>query len=539
MDTLFQSMNHSLGSSHLQTDKSTQAMPQSHNSLGYPSEMDLNKMAGANSLHGNDQSLVGSNYQQMNQIYSNQMNIDFMDNGQLGNGHQLQMESLPSNMEQYKMQYQSMPNNQLFEQAQCSPISSHIPMVANQLQSNDQNKYAYLPPENSFQYNTLPMVNIEETSRNRSRSISLSNDAMNIKSVEDNLDNKSGFFSPPRKDFVFGDVSLRTPSNIERSISLPLNNGRPTFNSKPIKNIKTVHHSAKSHASKLNNYLPSYAYQNCSLPKSNSHQYLPRLDCETSSQSLSNTNSSSLVFSSKKKSSSDYNISQYNIMEQPQYKATIPTIMIATSSKPATHSYGTLYTSSSQNNISATHSMGMDESPSSYDSTGNNPNPQSLAPIVHTVSNHMFQPAPVDYSSFKDKVTAATSNVIPSSHSGISFTFTTSCPPKKNIAQEILTKHFMGHSSKSVPQKSLYREKRRVCHINAEQKRRCNIKNGFDTLASLLPSLNAGSNNKVSKAAMLQKAAEHIRVLLDDKLDQQKEYDLLKRKVEKLNQTIR
>ena len=30
-------------------------------------------------------------------------------------------------------------------------------------------------------------------------------------------------------------------------------------------------------------------------------------------------------------------------------------------------------------------------------------------------------------------------------------------------------------------------EHRRVCHINAEQKRRCNIKNGFDMLQSLLP----------------------------------------------------
>lgn len=85
----------------------------------------------------------------------------------------------------------------------------------------------------------------------------------------------------------------------------------------------------------------------------------------------------------------------------------------------------------------------------------------------------------------------------------------------------------------------LYKERRRVCHINAEQKRRCNIKNGFDTLRNLLPSLSSNTNTKVSKAAMLQKAAEYIRQLESEKYDQEKEYEALKQKVESLNQTIR
>lgn len=96
-----------------------------------------------------------------------------------------------------------------------------------------------------------------------------------------------------------------------------------------------------------------------------------------------------------------------------------------------------------------------------------------------------------------------------------------------------------GQPLKSEPDRVLYKERRRVCHINAEQKRRCNIKNGFDTLRSLLPSLSSNTNTKVSKAAMLQKAAEYIRQLEGEKYEQVKEYESLKQKVESLNQTIR
>ncbi|CAG2182628.1 unnamed protein product, partial [Oppiella nova] len=96
------------------------------------------------------------------------------------------------------------------------------------------------------------------------------------------------------------------------------------------------------------------------------------------------------------------------------------------------------------------------------------------------------------------------------------------------------------NASKSKPTKDRvqYREHRRVCHINAEQKRRCNIKNGFDTLRSLLPSISHNTNTKISKAAMLQKAAEHIRHLKTERQSQQEEYDLLNKQVEGFNHTI-
>lgn len=87
--------------------------------------------------------------------------------------------------------------------------------------------------------------------------------------------------------------------------------------------------------------------------------------------------------------------------------------------------------------------------------------------------------------------------------------------------------------------KMQYKEHRRVCHINAEQKRRCNIKNGFDTLRQILPSVSQNANTKISKAAMLQKAAEHIRQLKHDQQQKREECEQLKQEIEKYNQAIR
>lgn len=83
-----------------------------------------------------------------------------------------------------------------------------------------------------------------------------------------------------------------------------------------------------------------------------------------------------------------------------------------------------------------------------------------------------------------------------------------------------------------------YKEHRRVCHINAEQKRRCNIKFGFDTLRAILPSISANNNTKISKASMLQKGAEHIRQLRIEQETQNAEIQQLRSQIESLNQTI-
>lgn len=84
-----------------------------------------------------------------------------------------------------------------------------------------------------------------------------------------------------------------------------------------------------------------------------------------------------------------------------------------------------------------------------------------------------------------------------------------------------------------------YKEQRRVGHIHAEQKRRYNIKNGFDMLHSLIPQLSQNSNAKLSKAAMLQKGADYIRQLKAERHQLKDEMDSLRQQIECLNTSIR
>lgn len=84
-----------------------------------------------------------------------------------------------------------------------------------------------------------------------------------------------------------------------------------------------------------------------------------------------------------------------------------------------------------------------------------------------------------------------------------------------------------------------YKEQRRVGHIHAEQKRRYNIKNGFDMLHSLIPQLSQNSNAKLSKAAMLQKGADYIRQLKAERHQLKDEMDRLRQEIECLTTSIR
>lgn len=83
-----------------------------------------------------------------------------------------------------------------------------------------------------------------------------------------------------------------------------------------------------------------------------------------------------------------------------------------------------------------------------------------------------------------------------------------------------------------------YKDNRRASHITAEQKRRCNIKSGFDTLHHLVPSLNCSPNSKVSKAATLQKAVEYCKKLKQDRATMQEEAEILRQEAESLNNAI-
>ncbi|XP_004761715.1 carbohydrate-responsive element-binding protein isoform X5 [Mustela putorius furo] len=81
-------------------------------------------------------------------------------------------------------------------------------------------------------------------------------------------------------------------------------------------------------------------------------------------------------------------------------------------------------------------------------------------------------------------------------------------------------------------------ESRRITHISAEQKRRFNIKLGFDTLHGLVSSLSAQPGLKVSKATTLQKTAEYIAMLQQERAAMQEEAQQLRDQIEELNAAI-
>ncbi|KAB7506605.1 Carbohydrate-responsive element-binding protein [Armadillidium nasatum] len=91
---------------------------------------------------------------------------------------------------------------------------------------------------------------------------------------------------------------------------------------------------------------------------------------------------------------------------------------------------------------------------------------------------------------------------------------------------------------KSDAERVQYKEHRRVCHINAEQKRRCNIKNNFEMLHSLIPSVNQNPNAKVSKATMLHKGAEYILQMKQERQQLAEQAEQLRNQIETLSTEI-
>uniref|UniRef100_A0A336M9X4 CSON013117 protein n=1 Tax=Culicoides sonorensis TaxID=179676 RepID=A0A336M9X4_CULSO len=79
---------------------------------------------------------------------------------------------------------------------------------------------------------------------------------------------------------------------------------------------------------------------------------------------------------------------------------------------------------------------------------------------------------------------------------------------------------------------------RRAGHIHAEQKRRYNIKNGFDMLHSLIPELQNNPNAKLSKAAMLQKGAEYIKQMRIERSNLKERMDILRQEIDTLNNSL-
>ncbi|XP_078060647.1 carbohydrate-responsive element-binding protein-like, partial [Mustelus asterias] len=79
---------------------------------------------------------------------------------------------------------------------------------------------------------------------------------------------------------------------------------------------------------------------------------------------------------------------------------------------------------------------------------------------------------------------------------------------------------------------------RRTTHISAEQKRRFNIKLGFDALLRLVSILDTPAAPKLSKAATLQKTAEYINKLQQEQAQAQEEVQRIREEIERINAAI-
>ncbi|KAK2165884.1 hypothetical protein LSH36_44g00032 [Paralvinella palmiformis] len=91
---------------------------------------------------------------------------------------------------------------------------------------------------------------------------------------------------------------------------------------------------------------------------------------------------------------------------------------------------------------------------------------------------------------------------------------------------------------KNEVERAQYKEMRRASHINAEQKRRGNIKVGFEVLHQIVPSLKMTASSKSSIANTLGKAAEYCRSLKEEKGKMQEEAEILRQEIESLNYAI-
>ncbi|XP_058856535.1 carbohydrate-responsive element-binding protein isoform X2 [Acipenser ruthenus] len=81
-------------------------------------------------------------------------------------------------------------------------------------------------------------------------------------------------------------------------------------------------------------------------------------------------------------------------------------------------------------------------------------------------------------------------------------------------------------------------DSKRITHISAEQKRRFNIKIGFDTLHSLVTTLSSQPSTKISKATTLQKTAEYIAKMQQERCQMQEEAQRLREEIQELNSDI-
>lgn len=157
--------------------------------------------------------------------------------------------------------------------------------------------------------------------------------------------------------------------------------------------------------------------------------------------------------------------------------------------------------------------------------------------ISPATSQHQFLQSPQTSPVLQHTATNITQNIFNQSASQHQ---SQSQPPSQISSPELIEQDMPSSptrpgSSSRYPRDS----QRRVGHIHAEQKRRYNIKNGFDMLHSLIPQLQQNVNAKLSKAAMLQKGAEYIKVLRTERASIDEKIESLKKERDQLNNSLK
>ncbi|XP_039951716.1 carbohydrate-responsive element-binding protein isoform X2 [Bactrocera tryoni] len=318
------------------------------------------------------------------------------------------------------------------------------------------------------------------------------------------------------------------PREMIRSNSLPLNvtlqklDSRSSHDNFVVPKYQAKNNKPRSRSNSIHQHslgAPSGTNKTSSATNS-SLMVSPQLQSATSDPMLNNSTLAQLLTTSsrsllKKQSSSSSAISNINV---PMPAISMPAVVVP----PPASSTITVNTNKSQN-------IGNTSSSANYFTTSNvqcAPTNASGTSAESSYTRHSMQMHQEQLQKSPKKCTSLPTPAAPQMLHSPPCSKMLSYPPTASQAAmctntlSLSPESFHDQDSPLSPTHSLKfprDNQRRAGHIHAEQKRRYNIKNGFDLLHSLIPQLQQNPNAKLSKAAMLQKGADHIKHLRSER----------------------
>ncbi|UJR08576.1 hypothetical protein I4U23_012835 [Adineta vaga] len=251
----------------------------------------------------------------------------------------------------------------------------------------------------------------------------------------------------------------------------------------------------------------------------------------------------SLPFDSYSPSSITKAVNNGTNLNQMMSSSSPTNIMVNTPQTPSTYSSSSMNKSSTLVNLlHQNHSSLTDQS-----STHNKTLKQTRKPSqrktqikrLSTVTNdHRIQQMPNPHHTMLNFPLASKSKT----HRSMSRTISEEIPINQQYARA--TSFLTDSHSLSVPgnlsisNNTMLNETSSSLNFNAENKRRRNIKNGFENLRTIIPELSNPSNIKMSKAQMLETTAKHIQQAIEMRDKMKEEFDLLQQEKDQLQYKI-